>query len=670
MVRRLTALGAALLPVGFLLVCIGFSPWGLWEPDEGRYADIAREMLESGDFVTPRVNGEIYLDKPPLVYWVTAAGLAAWGNGETGARFGQVLFALGTIGVTWRIGRLLFGDRRAGLAALVLASSALFFGGSHLLTLDLALAFFVALTLLCFLRGARAGAAGGAWFLAMWAAAAAGTLAKGPIGVVLPGLAIAGFLWLRRDGPRPRDLRPISGALLFLAIAAPWYVVVSLRNPEFAGYFIVHEHLARFFTTVHRRTGPWYYYLTIAFAGLLPWSLLLPVHVVRQRDRISSRAAVRSEAGALILSWFVPAFLLFSLAQSKLPLYLLPILPAAALGIAALIDGDLRRSGAPGLRALWPSLGVALIAVAAALVWKQAAIMKFAAAAGDARLHAVAAVLMLAGALLWGFVLCRRGRFAAGIALTACLWMAGIHLLMIGAGRINYFNETRYFASLLDREERRVEEPLFLRGCYLRGLPFYQRGPVRLVGYHGDELSFSLHHRGGARCLAGEDQLLAALAGDGRVFAVLSRPELLGFQERSGRPLFLLGLSDHYALVSNTLGPRRERELAAIPADDRGDLVGEVERALALAPEWDLLTVEIERQRGVLQLAVLVEGPDGLLEFEVPLTRPRRMEVEVESAAFEESADEDHLLRLVFPRGAGPRVGGVLKAALPWERGG
>jgi 4-amino-4-deoxy-L-arabinose transferase-like glycosyltransferase len=668
MVRRLTALGAVLLPVGFLLVCIGFSPWGLWEPDEGRYADIAREMLESGDFVTPRVNGEIYLDKPPLVYWVTAAGLAAWGNGETGARFGQVLFALGTIGVTWRIGRLLFGDRRGELAALVLASSGLFFGGSHLLTLDLALAFFVTLTVFFFLRGARAGAAGGSWFMAMWAAAA-GTLTKGPIGVVLPGLAIAGFLWLRRDGPRLRDLRPLSGALLFLAIAAPWYVVVSLRNPEFAGYFFVHEHLARFFTTVHRRTGPWYYYVIIAFAGLLPWSLLLPIHLTRQRHRIFSRAVARSEAGALVLSWFVPAFLLFSLAQSKLPLYLVPILPAAALGIAACIDVDLRRSGAPGLRALWPSLGVALIAVAAALVWKQAAIMKFAAAAGGARLHAVAAVLLLTGALLWGFVLCRRGRIAAGIALTACLSMAGIHLLMIGAGRINYFNETRYFAALLDREERRDGEPLFLRGCYLRGLPFYQRGPVRLVGYHGDEMSFSLHHGGGARCLAGEDRFLAALSGDGRVFAVVARSELLEVQQKAGRPLFLLGLSDHHALVSNSLGPRRERELAAIPAADRSDLVGELERALALAPEWEILTVEIERQEGVLQLAVLVEGHDGLLEFEVPLTRPRRMEVELESAASEESADEDHLLRLVFPRGAGARVAGVLSAALPWDRG-
>src|SRR5689334_20439584 len=135
-----------------LLFLLGFSPWGLWERDEGRYADVARQMLSRRDFVTPRINGAVFLDKPPLVYWMTAASSAAWGPGQTGARLGQAGFAPGLLLVTRRLGILIFDRRRANLALIILASSVMFFSASHLLTLDLGLAFFVSLTLLMFLR--------------------------------------------------------------------------------------------------------------------------------------------------------------------------------------------------------------------------------------------------------------------------------------------------------------------------------------------------------------------------------------------------------------------------------------------------------------------------------------------------------------------------------------
>src|SRR5881409_181921 len=112
-----------LLGLCLLLPLLGVSRWGLWERDEGRYADAAREMLDSGDFVTPRINGTVFLDKPPLVYWVTAASLAALGHNEVGARFGQIVFALLTLLAVREIGRLLFHRRRANITVIVLASS-------------------------------------------------------------------------------------------------------------------------------------------------------------------------------------------------------------------------------------------------------------------------------------------------------------------------------------------------------------------------------------------------------------------------------------------------------------------------------------------------------------------------------------------------------------------
>src|SRR3989442_3587660 len=266
-----------------LLALLGVSPWGLWERDEGRYADAAREMLARRDFITPRINGAVFLDKPPLVYWVTAASLALWGSGEAGARFGLTLFAAGILLVTRRIGILLFDRRRANIALIVLASSLGFFAASHILTLDLGLAFFVSLALLCFLKGVRAGPAGSRPYLGMFAAMAGGVLTKGPIGALLPAMTIACFLTLRQEWRQARELPWVKGTLLFFAIAMPWYVAVSMANPEFGRYFFVHEHLARFGTAVHRHQGAWYYYVAVGAAGLMPWSLLLPLLLPRRR---------------------------------------------------------------------------------------------------------------------------------------------------------------------------------------------------------------------------------------------------------------------------------------------------------------------------------------------------------------------------------------------------
>src|SRR5437867_1189764 len=354
-----------------LLLLLGVSPWGLWERDEGRYADVAREMLARRDFITPRINGAVFLDKPPLVYWVTAASLALWGSDEAVARFGLTLFAAGILLVTRRIGLLLFDRRRADMAVIVLASSVGFFAASHVLTLDLGLAFFVSLTLLFFLKGVRAGPQGSGSYLGMFAAIAGGVLTKGPIGAVLPAMTIACFLTLRQEWWRARGLPWVKGTVLFFAIAMPWYVAVSMANPEFVRYFFVHEHLARFGTTVHRHRGAWYYYLAVAAAGLLPWSLFLPRHLFRRR-RTSEPLPIllRQEAPALLWSWVLTGLLFFSVAQSKLPLYILPLFPAAALLLASMIDHDLREG--PTLAIFfWPSMLLAGLGAGAAVLWQR-----------------------------------------------------------------------------------------------------------------------------------------------------------------------------------------------------------------------------------------------------------------------------------------------------------
>src|SRR2546427_34439 len=476
-----------------LLLLLGVSPWGLWERDEGRYADVAREMLARRDFITPRINGAVFLDKPPLVYWVTAASLALWGSGEAGARFGLTLFAAGILLVTRRIGILLFDRRRANIALIVLASSVGFFAASHILTLDLGLAFFVTLALLCFLKGVRAGPQGARWYLGMFAAIARGVLAKGPIAAVLPVMTIACFLTLRQEWRRTRDLPWVKGTLLFFTITMPWYVAVSMANPACARYFFVHERLARFGSTVHHHPGAWYYYVAVAMAGLMPWSLFLPLRLFRRPWPFRGfSASLRQEAPALLWSWFLPGFLFFSVAQSKLPLYILPLFPAAALLFASLIDRGIREGTSRAIF-FWPSMLLVVAGACVAVLRHRHTEWEFMDRAGMAVPLCFAVAALAAGALLAGAFLARRGAHLAGLAVAALLWMAACFAAIAVIGSVNFFNETKHFASVLSRE-RRSGEPVFAYQCYLRGLPFYLHETVGLVSPHSDDLRFGREH--------------------------------------------------------------------------------------------------------------------------------------------------------------------------------
>ncbi len=646
--RRPLGAVLALLALGALFYLIGVSPWGLWERDEGRYADVAQEMLDRGDLITPRINGAVFLDKPPLVYWVATASLALWGHGERGARFGQLLFAGGVLLVVWRIGLRLLDRRRALIAVIVLASSVGFFAAAHVLTLDLGLAFFVSLTLLLFMEGYQRGRPeGGRWYMGMAAAAAGSVLTKGPVGLVLPGITIAGFLTLRREWRRVREMRPILGSLIFLAVAAPWYVAVSLRNPEFPAYFFLHEHLARFFTTVHHRQGPWYYYLGIAAIGLLPWSLLMPAHLLRRPPGPAAwRDAARREAPAFIGSWILTGLVFFSLAQSKLPPYILPLFPPAALAIAALLDRDLREHGAPRRALAWGSLALLLAAAGAAILWIRHDPARFAGGLGEAVPLLLFVPALAAAAFVAGYLLARRGRLVAAIGTLGFLWMIACYAVLAVVGRVNFLNETRHFAAVLG-QERQGDERVYAYRCFLRGLPFYLRRPVGVVSYNSDELAIGREYGHDASSFLDEGRFLKRLRGKDRLFAVIRHGDLPGLQRTAGRPLFLLARSRYHDLITNRLGLLRQRQIATVLAIAPIDFAATLRRAAGLVPGGTIEMLELERKSGELQYAVMLYRGGSHLEVRFPLSRPGEVTVAAEDESTEESGEEEHLMRMV-----------------------
>jgi 4-amino-4-deoxy-L-arabinose transferase-like glycosyltransferase len=236
----------------------------LIHPDEGRYAEIPREMAASGDWITPRLNGIKYFEKPALQYWITAAAYSMFGVHQWTARSWPALSGfLGVLFIGY-VGLRLGGPRLGLYSAAVLGSSAAYVLDAQVLTLDAGVTFWMSVGLGGLFIARRDDATPGeerGWMLAAWVALALAVLSKGLIGLVLPGAALLIYTFLQRDWSLWRRMHLTGGLLLFLAISAPWFVVVSLRNSEFFDFFFIHEHFARFLTGEAHREGAWWYFL-------------------------------------------------------------------------------------------------------------------------------------------------------------------------------------------------------------------------------------------------------------------------------------------------------------------------------------------------------------------------------------------------------------------------
>jgi len=332
-------------------------------PDEGRYAEMAREMFTTGDWITTRLNGIKYFEKPPLQTWMNAASFAVFGLGEWQARLWTGLCGLGGVILTGYAGNRVFGARAGFYAALALGSSLFWVASGQIDSLDMSLSGMMTIVLCAVVLAQRDGATDGErrnWMLVCWAGMALAVLAKGLIGLVLPGAVLVLYSALSGDIAIWKRLHLGKGLLLFFAVATPWFVLVAQRNPEQPYFFFVHEHWERFFLKTHHREGAWYYFFVMLVPGIVPWLGVLPQAlwgaVRRQRNAVF-------QPKLMLLIWAVFIFFFFSYSSSKLPGYILPIFPALALLIGVYLENASRRSRmiAAGLLVLIGVAGVAAV---------------------------------------------------------------------------------------------------------------------------------------------------------------------------------------------------------------------------------------------------------------------------------------------------------------------
>ncbi|HVE44907.1 MAG TPA: glycosyltransferase family 39 protein [Gammaproteobacteria bacterium] len=327
-----------LLTVGFLLLytfCLGSYP--LFPRDEGRYAEIAREMLITSDYITPRINGIAFLDKPVLYYWLQALSMSLFGVNEWAVRFFPMLFGITGIFVTYLCGRLLYNRRIACLGSLFLGTAPLYFAGAHYANLDLEVAVLISSSLLCFITAMQYSPKRTSFLFAAYALSGLAFLMKGLIGIVFPCL-IGGSWILLINWRLLGSIFLVRGFILIACIVLPWYVFVQQANPGFLHFFFVTQQVSRFLSTqdFNNQIMIWFY-LPVIMLGLFPWSLFIPHAYVDAFQKI--KEIRRTDPTRLfLLIWTIVIFAFFSIPHSKIVTYILPVFPALALLIGHFID--------------------------------------------------------------------------------------------------------------------------------------------------------------------------------------------------------------------------------------------------------------------------------------------------------------------------------------------
>ncbi|WP_171014049.1 phospholipid carrier-dependent glycosyltransferase [Chitinivorax sp. B] len=465
----------------------------LVKPDEGRYAEISREMAVTNDWITPRLNGLKYFEKPPMQYWATAAAFKAFGEREWTARLWTAL--TGFLGVLLAVfaGWQLFGRRSGLIAGLVLGSSFYYLALGHISTLDMGVSLFLELALVGFMLAQRDQASPQNrrnWMYVVWLAMGGAMLSKGLIGPVIPGMALILYILMTRQWALLARMHWLAGFVLFAAVVVPWFVLVSHRNPEFLQFFFIHEHFQRFATDGARRDGAIWYFAPILLLGLTPWLGWLIGSTWQARLRVVSQVF---QPKWLLLIWCAFIFVFFSISKSKLPAYILPMFPALAL----LIGDHLAKQTAESLKkhalillVIWLTLSAVLMIVPSFLRYDsnetpRALIEQYA-----IWIQVGAWFATICFALAWWSA--HRQRIDHTLMAIALGGVLASSLFLSGHNSLAPSNSSYHLVEQI-KDKLQPNAPFFAVNTYDQTLPFYLKRTLTMVNY-ADELELGQTH--------------------------------------------------------------------------------------------------------------------------------------------------------------------------------
>ena len=356
-----------LLTFCFLLFILGVGRWDLWDPDEPRYAQNAKEMVYTGNWILLHLNGKIHTDKPPLFFWLIALSSYLWGGFTSFAvRFPPALFGTLTVLLTFFLGKGLYTSRIGFLSGLILATSIEFAYLSTRGNIDTTLTFFTTVSIFCFFqwywhskKEKVIEAMKGLWFFGFYIGMALGTLTKGPVGFIIPLLVSLVYLALQRDWNGIKGMRLLPGMLLFLLIVFSWYLPALFLGGMAYLQETLFKHTVDAYFRGWTHVRPFYYYFINFPVDFLPWTLFLPGVIFFALSRKEKRIG---REFLFLLVWFVSIFLFFSFSKGKRPIYLLPLYPAASVMVGNFWDNYISTPNRDSKREAWVSLPIYILA--------------------------------------------------------------------------------------------------------------------------------------------------------------------------------------------------------------------------------------------------------------------------------------------------------------------
>jgi 4-amino-4-deoxy-L-arabinose transferase-like glycosyltransferase len=471
---------AAVLALGFDL-----GGYPLFDPDEGRNAEVAREMAETNDYVLPHLDGLPYLDKPIVYFAVAAAVMEVLGPTETAARLPAYFFTIATLIVVVWFGRRRWGSDAGWLAGVALATTPLVLAYARTTIFDSALAFCTTVAILAFWDDRP---------ILAWAAIGLGSITKGPLAILIPLATLLPYTVL--TGRPVRRLFPLKGLALFALVALPWFLAVSRRVPEFPHYVFVRETLERVTTTRFHRTAPIWYYLPILPVAAFPWIVPALGRLKNWRWAwLGRRVNANAQEAILLACWVLGPLLFFTLNQSKLPQYVLPLMPPFALAAARLLTRQASELGGGigvGRRVYVGCAATLGVALASLTLWLPAPISLTPAerAAIPPTALALGIALLISATLVWYAGRPEHPRPALGIMGYALVVMA---MPIVSGSLLAAVGEDRSAATLA-----RVIQNAGPHGkgmevvgvsAYPTSLPFYLRHPIPVATATGRELT-------------------------------------------------------------------------------------------------------------------------------------------------------------------------------------
>lgn len=475
----------------FYLYLAHLGAYHLMDPDEGRYNQIPREMILSGDFITPHLNGVEYFEKPIFQYWFTAIMMKIFGFGEFTGRILPALSGIGCVALAGFLGTMMYSKKVGLLASAILATSCLNLVVSSINILDMALTLFMTSCMVFFYAFERTEKK--KWLIAFYIAMGFGVLTKGLVAIILPfGI----LFWYVIFTKRPRlflKLFYLPGILAFLIVTVPWFYLVCQANHDFFYFFFIREHFLRFTTKMHDRFQPWWFFMPFVIIGMLPWTGFL-VSLFNKRGVIRQTTSERNRFDIIyLLLWFFIIFIFYSISDSKLVPYIMPCwMPLAILIAASIKRFEVANSWLSHSFFINSFLSLAFVfaLVGYVLSSNYLTIDEFIAEGG------LLTASLFIGTIASIFVWLKTKRFRCTVSVLCIMgFFFGLGLHDVQEQVHN--NQSAYYVSQKINELQPQNALIVNYGDFYHGVPYYTNQRVALADFKG-ELEFGSTHPSGA----------------------------------------------------------------------------------------------------------------------------------------------------------------------------